>query len=128
MPRTHSLCCDYGEERCLSIGHIEGLLHFYIWDWRGDIARLISLKKASDDEHVICDKSYGDEDNEAPELDEAFFAKAGRGRLKLPIELRKQQIISLLDLDVISHFEGARHGWQIRINAALREVVGLQVF
>ena len=106
----------------------KGFFIFIFMDWRGDIARLISLKKASDDEHVICDKFYNDEDNKAPELDEAWFAKAERGRSKLPIELRKQQIISLLDLDVISHFEGARHGLQIRINAALREVVGLQVF
>ena len=88
LTRTHSLR-DYGEERSLSTGHIEGLLHFYIWDWRGDVARLISLKKTSDDEYIICDKSYNDEDNEAPELDETWFAKAGLGRSKLPIELRK---------------------------------------
>ena len=49
------------------------------------------------------EKSYIDDDGEAGELDEAWFAKASRGRPKLPSELRKQRISTLLDPDFITH-------------------------
>ena len=60
-----------------------------------------------------------DGDGEALKLDEAWFAKAVRGRAKLPIELHEQRKFILLDADVISHFKGEGRGWQIQINAAL---------
>ena len=71
------------------------------------------------------EKTYTDNHGEALELDEAWFAKAVRGRPKLPSELRKQRISILLDPDVISHFKDGGRGWQTRINAALRKVAGL---
>ncbi len=71
------------------------------------------------------EKSYTDNDGEALELDEAWFAKASRGRPKLPSELRKQRISTPLDPDVITHFKSEGCGWQTRINAALRKVAGL---
>ncbi len=71
------------------------------------------------------EKTYTDDQVEALELDEAWFAKAVRGRPKLPSELRKKRISILLDPDVISHFKGGGRGWQTRINAALRKVAGL---
>ena len=71
------------------------------------------------------EKSYIDDDGEAGELDEAWFAKASRGRPKLPSELRKQRISVFLDPDVITHFKSEWRGWQTRINAALRKVAGL---
>jgi len=70
-------------------------------------------------------KPYIGEDGEVRELDDAFFAKAVRGRPKLPSELRKQRISILLDPDVITHFKNEGRGWQTRINAALRKVAGL---
>ena len=49
------------------------------------------------------EKSYIDDYGEALELDEAWFAKASRGRPKLPSELREQRISILPDPDVITH-------------------------
>ena len=74
------------------------------------------------------EKSYIDDDGEAGELDEAWFAKASRGRPKLPSELRKQRISTLLDPDVITHFKSEGRGWQTRINATLTKVAGLWIF
>ena len=71
------------------------------------------------------EKSHIDDDGEVLELDKPWFAKASRGRPKLPIELRKQRISILLDPDVITHFKSEGRGWQTRINAALRKVAGL---
>ncbi len=41
---------DYGEERFSSIGYIKARLHICIWCWRGDAIRIISLRKANNDE------------------------------------------------------------------------------
>ena len=41
------------------------------------------------------EKSYIDDYGEALELDEAWFAKASRGRPKLSSELRKQRHVAL---------------------------------
>ena len=71
------------------------------------------------------EKSYIDDDGEVLELDEAWFAKASRGRPKLASELRKQRISTLLDPDVIMHFKSEGRGWQTKINTALRRVAGL---
>jgi len=71
------------------------------------------------------EKSYVDDDGEALELDDEWFASAVRGRPKLPSEKRKKQISILLDPDVITHFKKDGRGWQTRINAALRKVAGL---
>ena len=71
------------------------------------------------------EKSCIDDDGEALELDVAWFAKASRGRPKLPCELRKQRISILLNQDVITQFKSEGRGWQTRINAALRKFAGL---
>ena len=70
-------------------------------------------------------KSYIDENGEVRELDDAWFAKAVRGRPNLPSELRKQRVSILLDTDVITHFKNEGHDWQARINDALKKVAGL---
>jgi len=44
-----------------------------------------------------------------------------RGRQKAPT---KRQVTLRLDRDVISHFQAEGPGWQSRINAALRRVIG----
>ena len=71
------------------------------------------------------EKSYIDDDGEVLELDEVLFAKASHGRPKLPIELHKQRISTLLNPDVITHFKSEGCGRQIRVYAALRKVTGL---
>lgn len=68
---------------------------------------------------------YIGDDGEVRELDDAFFARAVRGRPKLPSEIRKKQVSILLDPDVIAHFKKQGRGWQTRVNAALRKVAGL---
>ena len=72
---------------------------------------------------------YIGDDGEVRELDDAFFTNAhlgaGRGRPKLPSEIRKKQVSILLDPDVIAHFKKQGRGWQTRVNAALRKVAGL---
>lgn len=70
-------------------------------------------------------KSYLDDDDNILELDEQFFREATRGRPKLPAEKRKQQITTLIDPDVLAFFKKDGQGWQTRMNAALREVAGL---
>ena len=66
-----------------------------------------------------------DDDGEAPEPDEVWFAKASRGRPKLPSELRKQRISILLDSVVITHFKSEGCGWRIRVNTALNKAACL---
>ena len=74
---------------------------------------------------LCSEKSYKDDDGEARELDEAWFAKASRGWPKLPSELRKKRISILLYPDVITHFKSEGRDWQTRTHAALRKVTGL---
>ena len=68
--------------------------------------------------------------DDAPELDDAFFANAeirngetlirpGRPRSAAP----KQSVTLRLDQDVIAAFRETGRGWQSRINAALREAI-----
>lgn len=74
-----------------------------------------------------------DDMDDAPELDEAFFAEAkpmhgtltvaqrtafkmGRPKVETP----KKQVTLRLDADVLDRFKATGPGWQTRINAALR--------
>lgn len=71
--------------------------------------------------------------DDAPELDEAWFAAAdlqkgdallrrgGRPRKAAP----KQAVNIRLDADVLAWFKNSGPGWQSRINAALRRSAGL---
>ena len=71
-------------------------------------------------------KTYIVEDGEVGALDAVFFTKAKRGRPPLPAGERKQQVTMLLDPDVIAHFKRDGKGWQTRVNATLRQAVGLR--
>lgn len=73
--------------------------------------------------------------DDAPELTAALFAGAevfegdsyvrrGRGRPKLPAA--KEQISVRLDPDVLAKLREAGPGWQSRINALLRQALGLR--
>jgi uncharacterized protein (DUF4415 family) len=105
------------------------------------IARKRTLRSnlAKVDSHVIAPEEYED----SPELTEADFARAvphvagkrvskaefraavikavGRPRLENP----KKAINLRLDADVVAYFRATGPGWQTRINAMLRRVVGL---
>ncbi|OFX13876.1 MAG: hypothetical protein A2516_01470 [Alphaproteobacteria bacterium RIFOXYD12_FULL_60_8] len=63
-----------------------------------------------------------DDDGEAPELDEAFFRQARRGRPPMPEDCRKQRVTLYLDPDVVAYFKRGGSGWQTRINTALKEL------
>jgi uncharacterized protein (DUF4415 family) len=63
-------------------------------------------------------------DPDSPELGEAFFAKAVRGRG--PQRNPTKRLISLrLDPEVIDRFRATGPGWQARMNDALRKAAGL---
>jgi hypothetical protein len=77
---------------------------------------------------VLGPKDY----EEIPELTEEWFRGAtlhvggvpvSRGRPKA--ETTKDAVSLRLDRDVIAHFRRSGHGWQSRINAALRKVAKL---
>ena len=74
--------------------------------------------------------------DDAPELTDAFIARAevfegdrfvrrGPGRPKAAVT--KEQINVRLDPDVLARLREAGPGWQSRINAILREALGLDV-
>lgn len=84
------------------------------------------LKKL--DEYVLGRKDY----EEIPELTDEWFRGAtmhiggvpvsrGRPKSKNP----KRSVSLQLDPDVLAHFRRSGHGWQSRINAALRKVAKL---
>lgn len=41
---------DYGEQRFITYGYLDGRLCIYCWTWRGPKVRIISLRKANDRE------------------------------------------------------------------------------
>ncbi|MGY2049724.1 BrnA antitoxin family protein [Methylobacterium sp. JK268] len=80
------------------------------------------------DAHVITAEEY----EELPELTDEDLAAAdeyvgptlvrrGRGRPRL--EAPKRQVTLRLDPDVIDRFRASGPGWQVRINAILREAL-----
>ncbi len=44
---TQDLRHDYGEERLHAVGFMGRRLHFLVYTWRGNIMRIISLRKAN---------------------------------------------------------------------------------
>jgi uncharacterized DUF497 family protein len=44
---------DYGEERWITFGRLKGRLIALVWTPRGDTRRIISMRKANDDERQI---------------------------------------------------------------------------
>ncbi len=70
-------------------------------------------------------RSYIDENGDALELDEEFFATAKRGRPPLSDEEKKKRVSIMLDPDVLSRLKADGKGWQTRANALLRDALGL---
>ena len=82
-------------------------------------------------------KPMTDHDDDAPELDAAFFARARPARevispaaqanfkpLGRPKSTNPKQVVNLrLDPKVLDHFKAGGPGWQTRINDVLLEVV-----
>jgi len=50
---------DYGEQRFNTYGYLDGVLCTYCWTPRGDITRIISMRRANDRER----KAYQDRQN-----------------------------------------------------------------
>lgn len=48
-----------GEERWLSIGEIEGRLIAVVWTWREDRIRIITMRRARDEEKIKYGALYG---------------------------------------------------------------------
>lgn len=46
---------DYGEDRWITLGRLDGRMVVLVWTWRGRLRRIISLRKANDREQ----KEYG---------------------------------------------------------------------
>ncbi|WP_420024750.1 BrnA antitoxin family protein (plasmid) [Cereibacter azotoformans] len=70
-------------------------------------------------------KGFIDDDGEVSELTDAFFRNATRGRPPMPPEQRKQRVNVMLDPDVVARLKEGGKGWQTRLNATLREALGL---
>jgi uncharacterized protein (DUF4415 family) len=84
---------------------------------------LKSLSSLSPDEDAKISAGIA-QDEDSPELDEAFFAKATRGRG--PQKAPTKHLVSLrLDDEVIEHFRSGGRGWQTRMNEALRKAAGI---
>jgi uncharacterized protein (DUF4415 family) len=78
-------------------------------------------------------KSIWTDPDDAPELTDAWFAKADLydgarlvRRGGRPKKLAPKEAVNIrLDPDVLERFRAGGRGWQSRINAALRKAVGL---
>jgi uncharacterized protein (DUF4415 family) len=75
-------------------------------------------------------RQIAEDPDTAPELTEEWFEKADlhygetllrRGRGRPPLNSPKKLVSLRLDQDVIDRFRAEGPGWQLRINAALRE-------
>lgn len=67
-----------------------------------------------------------DDTGEVRDLDESFFQSARRGRPPKPEDERKQRVNIMLDRDVLEKLKAEGRGWQTRLNATLREALGLR--
>lgn len=64
---------------------------------------------------------------DAPELSAEFIAGMRPSHRRGPqVAPTKQQVTIRLDRDVVARFRAQGPGWQSRINAALRKVVGIE--
>ncbi len=43
---------DYGEDRFITIGYLDDRMVVFVWTWRGDVIRVISMRKANDREQA----------------------------------------------------------------------------
>ena len=44
---------DYGEKRCITVGFLDGAMVVLIWTSRGNVYRIISLRKANERERQL---------------------------------------------------------------------------
>ena len=81
------------------------------------------------------DSTWIDPDD-APELDDEWFAKAtlmlgdtiirpGKGKSGRPPGSTKELVTLRLDIAALDHFRAGGPGWQTRINEAVRKAAGL---
>ncbi|MFK5977538.1 MAG: BrnA antitoxin family protein [Rhizobiaceae bacterium] len=70
-------------------------------------------------------KPYIDDDGEVRELDAHFFKTATRGRPPMPEADRKKRVNIMLDPDLLEALKEGGKGWQTRLNATLREALGM---
>ena len=50
---------DYGEPRFVRIGYLDGRMVVLVWTKRGDVFRIISLRKANGREQALYEKRMG---------------------------------------------------------------------
>ncbi len=128
---------DYGEERFVSYGRIDGVGIALVWTDAKERAGSSRCGACTNGRWFMSD--WIDPDD-APELTAEIAARGEvrvggklirpasgtvtRGRPSLG-ERAKHQVTLRLDPDVIEKFRASGPGWQSRINAALREAVGL---
>ena len=96
---------DYGETRYITIGFLDERMVVLVWTPRGDVHRIISMRKAND--------------REKARLAAYFEATVRRGRP--PLEDPKVSTTIRLSKDVIERFKASGPGWQTRIDEALRD-------
>jgi uncharacterized DUF497 family protein len=58
-PVTHVRATRNREERFVSTAQIEGKLFTVVWTWRGENQRIISFRRARDDEERAYRKTHG---------------------------------------------------------------------
>ena len=71
-------------------------------------------------------RSYIDENGDAAELDEDFFADAVRGLPPALADAGREQVSITLDSDVLRQLRAGGRDWQARVNALLRRALELQ--
>ena len=64
-------------------------------------------------------------DGEVREITMEDLVYARRGRPPLPSEARKKSVHIMLDPDLLVALKAEGKGWQTRLNATLREAMGL---
>lgn len=50
---------DYGEVRWFTVGFLEDRMMAIVWTWRGDVVRIISMRKANERERKIYGNRLG---------------------------------------------------------------------
>lgn len=50
---------DYGEERCITVGHLEGRMIVVVWTPRDNCRRVISMRKANEREQALYANQFG---------------------------------------------------------------------
>jgi uncharacterized DUF497 family protein len=123
---------DYGEERFVTLGLLNGLVLVVVHTETGEVirvsphARRRSMRKSATSKKSRTDwgrlKKMSDTEidlSESPELTPEMFARAVVRRGLRPVE-RKAQLTLRVDHDVLEWFRKRGRGYQTQINALLR--------